>query len=95
MTTPNRISDGLAERVKLAISDGILISDFHAMVADTVSKTQRRLQLFGAGTPTRKLAHSDGRHRRKVGKRTLHATKGWYGGKKSSRRSNRTAGARK
>ncbi len=49
----------------------------------------------GQGTPSHKLAHRDGRHRRVVAGRTLHATKGYYGGKKSSRRSNRTSGARK
>lgn len=49
----------------------------------------------GQGTPSHKLAHRDGRHRRIVAGRELHATKGYYGGKKSSRRGNRTSGARK
>ncbi len=64
--------------------------------SDSARRVKQMLSGFrNQGTPSHKIAHSTGRHRRVVAHRVLHATKGYYGGRKSSRRSNRTAGARK
>lgn len=59
-----------------------------------IESARRIKRLFSGfqnhGTPSRKLAHRNGRHRTRTELGVLHATKGYHGGKKHSRRSNRT-----
>lgn len=93
-----KVKDDVRRMIEQAMSSGTLTKENLAGKIITRSEKLIRVAMGGfknQGTPSHKIAHRGGRHRRVVAHRVLHATKGYYGGKKSSRRSNRTAGARK
>ncbi len=91
------VKDNVRRMIEQAITSPVLKKDLTGSLMARSAKAYRVLTsgFRAQGTPSHKIAHRDGRHRRVVAHRVLHATKGYYGGKKSSRRSNRTSGARK
>lgn len=88
------IKDRIRQMVEQSVSPVVTTKELLTMKGlrlDTARRVRQMLSGFqNHGTPSRKIAHSNGRHRRIVAGRTLHATKGFKGDRKRSRRSNRS-----
>jgi hypothetical protein len=89
------IKDRIRQMVEQSVSPVVTTKELLTMKGlrlDTARRVRQMLSGFqNHGTPSRKIAHSNGRHRRKLPDgRVLHATKGFKGGRKHSRRSNRS-----